>query len=212
MAGICCVLLLFHAFRSAVYYRPLPQLSQHNASNFSTLPSTKLREIDETRVPLGLALARFIVLCVVTAVMKWVMQVRNTFVIVRDTNMRYLHRVMRKRPPGVALITVGNHASSFDDPGLMGEIKCLVCSFWLLPLGSGRKIRPEHLLCSHCSRPDAGTLMCCGGAETAESLHQVASPRGTFASTPGKCAGRWPHRTSASHPTPTSRPSWVLAR
>jgi hypothetical protein len=45
----------------------------------------------------------------------------NVFQIVQDGHSANLFDAMRHRPMGTALITVGNHASSMDDPGLLGK-------------------------------------------------------------------------------------------
>lgn len=36
-------------------------------------------------------------------------------------NREALTRAVKQRPPGVPLLTVSNHHSCFDDPGLWGE-------------------------------------------------------------------------------------------
>ena len=129
--------LLSYAASSAIYYRPLPHLKGCDS------PGSKLREIDETQCPYGLLFARFVVCSVVTSAMKWIMTFRNTFEvasalwhfspfmtlnrnclqIVRDSHSAYLFDAMRHRPVGTALITVGNHVSSMDDPGLLGKYR-----------------------------------------------------------------------------------------
>jgi hypothetical protein len=73
-SGLSLGVLLSYAASSAFYYRPLPHLKDGESA-----PASKLREIDETRCPYGLLLARFIVCSVVTSAMKWIMTVRNTF-------------------------------------------------------------------------------------------------------------------------------------
>eukprot|EP00292_Cryptomonas_paramecium_P011372 CAMPEP_0113692332 /NCGR_PEP_ID=MMETSP0038_2-20120614/19020_1 /TAXON_ID=2898 /ORGANISM="Cryptomonas paramecium" /LENGTH=311 /DNA_ID=CAMNT_0000614221 /DNA_START=219 /DNA_END=1151 /DNA_ORIENTATION=+ /assembly_acc=CAM_ASM_000170 len=50
------------------------------------------------------------------------MTVRNRVEVLSDENAAFLFRMMRRRPQGTALLTVANHTSSLDDPGLLGAI------------------------------------------------------------------------------------------
>ena len=172
--------LLSYAASSAMYYRPLP-----HPKNCEPV-GTKLREFDESHPPIGLVLARFITCSVVTTAMKWIMTVRNTFEvvllcsnsylltcdnatvrqIVNDTHSASLFDAMRRRTRNTALITVGNHVSSMDDPGLLGKLPVLI----------ENRLPPPRK------------------TEITDYGVQRLWHRGILLGIPGECDGRWQHR------------------
>jgi len=112
------ILFLFMG-NSAMYYRPVPDYIGGGKS----AGLTRLRELEASRAPVGLVLARWFVQFVTVTAMKVVIGLRNTVDIAKDSNYRQALSLMRKRPAGVPLLTVSNHVSSMDDPGL---ISCLI--------------------------------------------------------------------------------------
>ena len=73
-------------------------------------------------VPYALQVARFFALSVVAAACRVLLGVRNHVEIVQDAAYWSMLGYWRRRPRHVGLITVSNHVSSLDDPGLIAAI------------------------------------------------------------------------------------------
>mmetsp|Transcript_24374 Transcript_24374/g.58048 ORF Transcript_24374/g.58048 Transcript_24374/m.58048 type:complete len:403 (+) Transcript_24374:205-1413(+) len=112
-------ILFLYAGQSAMYYRPVPDY----VAGGRAPGLTRLRELDATRAPMGLFIMRWLVQMVTVSAMKLVIGCRNTIEIADAGNYRQTLSLIRSRPPGVPLLTVANHVSSMDDPGL---ISCLL--------------------------------------------------------------------------------------
>ena len=106
------------AVQSAIYYRPVPDYTGSGGE----AGMTKMREMAVDRVPLGLQVARFITLSLISTLCRMLMSLRNRIELVQDDNYTAMLRYWRRRPRGTGLITVSNHASSLDDPGLLASI------------------------------------------------------------------------------------------
>ena len=111
-------ILMAHSFNAAIHYRPLPDHTGVGRPR----SATRLRELRTDVVPIGLQVARWMVQVVTVVFSKMMIGWRNRVEIVDDSNKKFLYAAMRKRPPGVPMITVANHASSMDDPGLLSCI------------------------------------------------------------------------------------------
>jgi len=107
--------LMLYSFNTALHYRPLPDHTGIGRAR----TSTRLRELRPDMVPVGLHIARWMVQMATIAFSKFVIGWRNKIEIVDCANAKFLYSNMRKRPAGVPLLTVANHASSMDDPGLL---------------------------------------------------------------------------------------------
>jgi hypothetical protein len=107
------------AMQSAVYYRPLPDYT----STGGEVGMTKMREIAADKLPLTLKVAQFMVISFISTLCKfYLLGIRNSVEIVEDDNYKAMLTYWRRRPRNTGLITVANHASSFDDPGLIAAI------------------------------------------------------------------------------------------
>ena len=107
--------LMLYSFNTALHYRPLPDHTGIGRAR----TSTRLRELQHGVVPVGLHISRWMVQVATVAFSKFVIGWRNKIEIVDCANSKFLYSAMRKRPAGVPLLTVANHASSMDDPGLL---------------------------------------------------------------------------------------------
>ena len=111
-------ILFLYMGHSAMYYRPVPDYIGGGRS----AGLTRLRELEATRAPVGLLMARWVVQMVTVTAMKIVIGCRNTIEVAKDPNYDLAMSLMRRRPAGVPLLTVSNHVSSMDDPGLISCI------------------------------------------------------------------------------------------
>lgn len=107
--------LMVYSFNTALHYRPLPDHTGIGRAR----TSTRLRELRTDMVPVGLHVARWMVQVATVAFSKYMIGWRNKIEVVDDANSKFLYSAMRTRPQGVPLLTVANHASSMDDPGLL---------------------------------------------------------------------------------------------
>ena len=106
------------AMQSAIYYRPIPDYT----GTGGPAGATQMRAIAVDSVPYALQVARFFALSVVAAACRVLLGVRNHVEIVQDAAYRSMLGYWRRRPRHVGLITVSNHVSSLDDPGLIAAI------------------------------------------------------------------------------------------
>eukprot|EP00960_Hanusia_phi_P048086 758760-Hanusia_phi.AAC.7 len=102
----------------AFVYRPTPDYSKEGLG----YQPTKRREVDLQQEPPELLLARNLTMSLGKLVSDFLMKWMNSLHIVQDSRHDAWLARIRSRPPGIPLITVANHESCCDDPGLMGAL------------------------------------------------------------------------------------------
>jgi len=106
------------AVQSAIYYRPVPDYTGVGGE----AGMTRMREMSVDRVPVPLQLARFMAVSFISVLCRVLIGWRNRLELVQDANYKAMLEYWRRRPRDTGLITVSNHASSMDDPGLLAAI------------------------------------------------------------------------------------------
>lgn len=117
----------YKAGTDALRYRPLGDDSEMSATRRYQLDAihdgTQVRGIDlKDGNPWGWIVARATTMALGAAICKMVMSVGNQTNIFRDEKHERWLGLVRGREDGVPLITVSNHESCFDDPGVMSVI------------------------------------------------------------------------------------------
>eukprot|EP00288_Rhodomonas_lens_P014560 CAMPEP_0177702624 /NCGR_PEP_ID=MMETSP0484_2-20121128/7231_1 /TAXON_ID=354590 /ORGANISM="Rhodomonas lens, Strain RHODO" /LENGTH=380 /DNA_ID=CAMNT_0019213911 /DNA_START=241 /DNA_END=1380 /DNA_ORIENTATION=+ len=120
-AGVAAAVAVGRAAYVASYFRPVPDPSNWPPGHQNQDPS-RYRTIDPLQEPISLQVARALTMTAGTAVAKLLMRGFNRIHVVDSDAFQDLLSAVRHREPRTPLITVANHVSCMDDPGLMGGL------------------------------------------------------------------------------------------
>ena len=152
----CLVGTIFSSFAAATYYRPLPndevskniecsKTQRNNIDRAMTPFCSKISYSDMSReeTPFLVSIARAFSIGITTIAIRIFMTTYGTYEIVDPFQMEYSHFIslVLGRKKGESLLTVSNHRSVFDDPGV---VSCL------LPLWIG--LQPKYNRWGICSQ------------------------------------------------------------